>query len=310
VWTLVFSILGLGGLEVIARQGGVEPAYEPSPRLWSYWAKRVDQADVVLLGTSKSQLALDPAAVADDYDASVVNLAVNGADPAPMLKFVADSTSFDGLAIVGFSHVAYFVGKTSWDERASRYLAYHQGQAWSEGLENAVRFWVQGHLSLVQPQVEPFNLVKRLLQGGLPHPFYVTTEFDRWQRADYRDGYDVPAEKDPKAAPVLRDPEELDATLRGLAKSVRKIRERGGEVVFVRHPSSGAQLAYEDQHFAGLEQRFASATKAQVIDFRQVPGATFECGDGIHLDFRDSGPYTRALFAELARRFPARIKAR
>lgn len=301
---LVLAGLCLAGIEIAARAAGIQPSYEASPRLWSYWRTQTDGDPVVVLGTSKSQLGVDPEVLSNALDREVANLAVNGSSPLPFLSDLARDEKFRGLVICEFPFAAIYTDKTSWNAKSQRFLTYHRQQGFTEPLENRVRFFLQGHLALLQPQVEPLNIARQLVRGAMPEPFYVTMRFDRYQRADYG-MVDVPKPVEATGdGPELSSDEDVQARVAQVAADVAAIASRGGRVVFVRHISTGASFASEQQYFPrrAFAGAFADATGAPVIEFTDFDGiSSIAAPDGVHLDYRDSARYTEALAAALKR---------
>jgi hypothetical protein len=98
---------------------------------------------------------------------------------------------------------------------------------------------------------------------------------------------------------------ELDDELTALDGLVRRLEQRGGRVVFVRLPSSGARWELEE-HFHPREEywtQFPGKCGGEWIHFRDVPGMRdVLCPDGCHVDCRNTRQFTHALIEELSSR--------
>jgi len=98
-----------------------------------------------------------------------------------------------------------------------------------------------------------------------------------------------------------------DGWLQNLQKakdSVAKIRARGGEVFFVRHPSSGELRLKEEQVTprALVWDRLLRETGTQGVYYEDYPELRdFECPEWSHLSASDSVEYTRRLSEILKR---------
>jgi hypothetical protein len=91
---------------------------------------------------------------------------------------------------------------------------------------------------------------------------------------------------------------------RELNEAIRRIRSRGGDVAFVRLPSSGKRLQLEENRFPRGEfwDHISGDILAPCIHFQDVPTlAGVECPDDSHLDSRDTTSFTAALIEELLR---------
>jgi len=99
--------------------------------------------------------------------------------------------------------------------------------------------------------------------------------------------------------------ESLTIDIREIDRAIQRFQARGGQVVFLRAPSSGERLQYEERFHAKRTNwdRFAACTVAPCIHFNDVPTMRdLACPDESHLDFRDSPNFSRALIRELTRR--------
>ena len=107
-----------------------------------------------------------------------------------------------------------------------------------------------------------------------------------------------------KAPPPKQNPVPL--ILAVVKKAVDNIRARGGEVVFIRTPSSGVMLGVE-QHVFPRERCWdpiLAATHCQGIFYADYPATShFACPEWSHLTPQDAVVYTKALITELPASF-------
>ncbi|HBA65770.1 MAG TPA: hypothetical protein DCZ48_06260 [Methylococcaceae bacterium] len=85
---------------------------------------------------------------------------------------------------------------------------------------------------------------------------------------------------------------------------VEQIRQRGGDVIFLRMPVSGFVQMTDNQRYprANFFDQVTYVTGAASIHFADFPEmADFDCPDGSHLDYRDKKPFTKALVQEIKR---------
>jgi hypothetical protein len=104
-----------------------------------------------------------------------------------------------------------------------------------------------------------------------------------------------------KDEPPLSEP-DLFTLLQQVKKDVDKIRQRGGQVVFVRTPSSGPFLEMEKAAFARDKfwNRLLDVTKTQGIHFADYPETDhFICPEWSHLSQPDAVVYTKHLIKAL-----------
>jgi hypothetical protein len=152
--------------------------------------------------------------------------------------------------------------------------------------------------------------VKLIKEGHLPKPYYIEVESDRSHFADYSNA-DIEAHQVYALgqAQWLRSNRSLPAPPRWLEEIrevedwVQAIQGRGGEVVFLRMPTTGA--LYSSDEFIFPKSRywdaFARQTSAVCVHFKDWPQlADFECPDLSHLDRTDAPRFTDELARILA----------
>jgi hypothetical protein len=96
--------------------------------------------------------------------------------------------------------------------------------------------------------------------------------------------------------------EKMDAIFNSVKRDVDKIKSRGGQVLFVRTPSSGAYIEAERKRYprAAYWERLLALTGCKGIHFTDYPAtASFECPEWSHLKPTDVILYTKALIQEM-----------
>jgi len=90
--------------------------------------------------------------------------------------------------------------------------------------------------------------------------------------------------------------DSLSTILKSVKTSIDKIKARGGQVLFVRTPSSGGYIETEDVVYPREQywDRMLSYTETQGIHFKDYPGiANFICPEWSHLTPGDAVVFTR-----------------
>jgi hypothetical protein len=97
-----------------------------------------------------------------------------------------------------------------------------------------------------------------------------------------------------KAPPMPKS--ELDAIFKSVKVATDKIKARGGQVLFVRTPSSGPYLQGENIVFPREKywDRLLAETQCPGIHFMDYPAiAHFDCPEFSHLQLKDAVTFTK-----------------
>ncbi len=286
------------------RHAGFTPALCDNAQLWVLARANVnpdDRDQVVLLGASRMQLDIDLDAWADTFDGrKPIQLAVAGSLFLPALDDLSRDDSFRGVA-VSSAIDGTLSGRThlSFPELQREYVhAYETRTAIAEP-EQRLRMLVQQHGAFRLGALSPRALLKCLLDGKRPVPDdALTLAADRSSRWDSQRRTSAALSDLPRA--LLGEAEQVDRTIARLEEMVARIQSRGGDVVFLRLPSSGPTRQVENTEFprAGEWDALANRTRAIAIHFEDYSElARYSCPDGSHLDYRDAPPFTRSVAA-------------
>jgi len=125
---------------------------------------------------------------------------------------------------------------------------------------------------------------------------YMTPAFlaDTVQRNKVKGIWHFFASMSKKAPPMPES--ELDAFFKSVKNATNKIKARGGEVLFVRTPSSGPYLKGENIVFPREKywDRLLAETQCTGIHFMDYPAiAHFNCPEFSHLQLKDAVTFTK-----------------
>jgi hypothetical protein len=302
---LLIAVAALGAWEGFWRAQGFRPSIEDDMRLWHLARSRVsDQTQVVFLGSSRIQLGLHPDVFTDETGVVPVNLSIDGNPPYPVLQDLAHDPEFSGLVIC--SILPRWLGeKTSSDDRASKWVRKYDTRTPLSGLDARLSLLVQGSFAFRYPGLGPEKLAKQAQKGDRPRPAYAPMRPDRFREARFMPE-DVPrmmASRIKLERAAMENAEQISSQefqerIASLNAHVRKIRQRGGDVVFIRMPSSGA---IRDMEAAAWPREkywdvLAESVSARAIHFEDFDGLRhFQCADGSHLDVDQAREFTLQL---------------
>ncbi len=333
---LLVAIAVMGAIELGLRARGYSPTVQDSPELWSLHRRQASNTSdrhLILIGASRVQLDLDLRVLREETGLHPIQLAIDGGSFVPVLSDLAADPSMRSSILVDY--VDHVLEGPGFDALAAEWVALHRSrpQPW-EAPSLATETWL-GHAvrsrlaSFADGATAMTSLVSRLISPNRTEQ-YLRTQPDRSRLADYsrvrmpefaisRAAHHIGRadlageqiiilERQSRIAAAIADtaPTQLsDTILRridAVARDVETIQARGGRVVFVRFPTSGAILAYDQRRFpASIMQTFRDRVPAPVLSFEEHVTLTgFDCPDGSHLDQRDRARFTRALARELA----------
>ncbi|MDA8133986.1 MAG: hypothetical protein M0T82_05135 [Desulfobacteraceae bacterium] len=302
---LLIAVAALGSWEGFWRAQGFRPSIEDDMRLWHLARSRVSkETQIVFVGSSRIQLGLHPDIFAREWGVTPVNLSIDGNPPYPVLTDLAQDPEFSGLVIC--SILPRWLGeKTTEDNRASKWVRKYYTRTPLSGLDARLSLLVQGGFVFRYPGLGPEKLAKQVQKGDRPRPAYAPMRPDRFREARFKPE-DIPrmrASRIKLEQAAMEDAEQISSQefqerLASLNADVRKIRQRGGDVVFIRMPSSGeirdleAAARPREKYWDVL----ANSVSATAIHFEDFDGLRhFQCADGSHLDVDQAREFTLQL---------------
>ena len=308
---LLAALVMLGAWEAFWRAAGFVPVIEDDLGIWALKRRDVQKGDgrtVVLLGSSRMQLDVDPRIFQAATGLETVMLAIDGSSPLPMLADLAADPSFAGLILCSLLPQCLADGGAD-QGRSAKWVRKSLQQKWSSRIETRLSLLLQSHFVFRYPGLLPDKLWEKLAQGEIPQPPYAPMREDRYRPADYS-RIDIAQLRAARIERQRRIVEEADpltgeafaARISEIEAMVSRIHQRGGRVIFLRMPSCGEILKLEEEPWPrrGYWDRFAASTSARTVHFADYPALSlFDCPDGSHLDFRNAGSFTRKLTEEL-----------
>jgi hypothetical protein len=301
------------GAEAFWRAQGFRPTVPETLGLWYFWRQQVYPADgkvIVLAGTSRISAGVSLATMRECFpDYRIVQLGIPGESSCiGLLKDLVDDPEFRGTVICELD--TPLLERDRWDAHRD-FRSYHPPTLDSL-IDCVVKAWLQDRLVCLGEHSTLRTLIaKRLLrESRLQKPTKKRRTFFRELRYDFGEFRgDADSQHQETDDADRRRSRKPDATWRDFASDIRDINRlverlhaRGGRVVFLRAPSTGAKWISEQELDATPARwdRFAQGSIAVCIHFRNVPQLrVFVCPDGSHLDSRDAPQFTRTLVSIL-----------
>src|SRR3989339_904012 len=305
LFALLIVVGVLGAWEGFWRAQGFRPSIEDDMPLWHLARSRVSkETRIVFVGSSRIQLGLHPDVFTEETGMVPVNLSIDGNPPYPVLKDLAHDPDFSGLVICSILP-RWLAEKTTEDDRASKWVRKYYTRTPLSGIDARLSLWVQRTFVSRYPGLGPEKLEKQFQKGDRPRPAYAPMRPDRFREARFTPenipkmlASRIKLERGAMENTEQISPREFQERLASLDADVQKIRQRGGDVVFIRMPSSGVIRDLEAA--AWPRERYwdvlAGSVSATAIHFEDYDGLRdFQCADGSHLDVDQAREFTLQL---------------
>ncbi|MDB5151417.1 MAG: hypothetical protein JWR54_168 [Mucilaginibacter sp.] len=314
--TLIIVLTFLVSWELYLRHKGAVADYDDSPELWAHNRAMVYEPAnkaTVFIGSSRIKYDLDIPTWETLTGMHSIQLAMVGSSPRHFLTDLAEDTNFKGKLIVDVTEVLFFSkrGNSSPDAGIAFYKKRTPAQKASFVLDKPVEAQL---VFLNEDQYSLNALLKKLHVKDRPGvypaldfpPGFTHNLFNRQNKmtpdfvADTNQHNQVKAvwgllSKDP-TPPMSGKP--LDSVMQSVKSDVDKIKARGGDVIFVRTPSTGFFFMAEQKGYPrkAYWDRLLTVTGCKGIYFGDYPAtAQLDCPEWSHLSPQGAIVYTQNL---------------
>jgi hypothetical protein len=329
IMAVIVFLGSIAGWELYWRGYGAIPSYQNSDGSWAIQRRRLDHGEgnaTVLSGASRVLFDVDLDMWERLSGERPIQLALEGTSPTFLLEQLADDRNFTGRLLIGVAPDVFFSGfeyrakvqkyyrEETLSQRAGQWLSAHfiepffafydpdfalmtvlRRQPWPprSGVLSRVdvrKLWTQGP-----------DRNTRLWSKVETDPEYQKMAQDIWAQ-----DFDIP----PYKIMELSGPEEvqrvIDKQIDRATAAVSKLRTRGVQLVFVRPPSDGRYLEFENRELP------RSTTWDVLLQRTGAPGIYFEdypelqgywLPEWSHLAAKERPRFTEALYGILEREF-------
>jgi hypothetical protein len=329
VTVVVGVLVAVAAWEVYCRSLGYEPTFNDTDDLWAEARRRVEPESVVIIGDSRAWFDSDLDELEHGLGKRPVQLALPGSGPYPVLDDLANDDRFHGTVICSVVPGLFFAPAGPPMQRPSGAVKRFHGQTWAQRishqisvpLEKSFAFLKQEDLTMaallldlpirdrpnaqVPPRTPPYfcsidreRRARMLEQAARPGPLQEKVK-GRWLRLFTPP---PPPSYVPPDIFAAKTKEAIQARFQNTKIAIDKIRARGGKIVFVRFPMTGALKEHEDK-FTPRAQTWdplLQATNVPGIYFEDFPElSSFNCPEWSHLSAGDSVEFTKRLVPHL-----------
>ena len=316
ILTLILVSISVASWEIYVRSKGFETTYDDNPALWADKRAMVyEPADksTVFIGSSRIKFDLDIPLWEETTGDHAIQLACVGSSPRPVLDNLANDLKFKGKLVVDVTEVLFFAYDHNSTETPDDNIKYFKDRTPAQRasfevnhlLESQFAFLDKDRLSL-NAKLDELKIPNRkgVFQfPGFPGDFG-RVRFNRQEYMTNKFAADTNMQNQVKGVweffrKMSKDPPasggKLDSIMASVKVSVDKIKARGGQVIFVRTPSSGGFLMGEKMGYPREKywDRLLAETKCAGIYFLDYPAIDhFQCPEWSHLKQSDATIFT------------------
>jgi len=324
LWVFLLECVLVCGWEVFWRHHDFIPGdYEDTAAVWELQRRRATGNATVLIGSSRMWQDVDLGAWQQTTGTRPVQLAIAGRNPQPVLDELANDLRFQGLVVCEVTPYLFYVESEAF---TTAFMHKGRSQTLSQRAANRLAMMLESRLAFIDSETRLSTLWKRLplpvRAGAFPvrevpkgHQMQADRDSRIWSRIETDAAYRALFQRlwlfyagGPQAT-LQAIPPSLATAQPGIveivsqasarvAEDVARIRARGGDVVFVRFPSSGPVYRSEARSFPRalswepLLQR-TGATGVNFEDHPQLQG--YSLPEWSHMSAADTPRFTQAL---------------
>lgn len=301
------------GWELTIRQMGFEPSVIDSKELWAQArqrASKLGQHAIILVGSSRMQLDVNPEVLAKFTPTVPVQLAILRNHFWPVLEDLAQDESIRGTILVDATIPDINPDQSHMAPQAPGWINYYHHSASNHAqpyympLETILRDGIDKVFAFRTAGVRPKDMLLKWLGGSSTPDNYIKIAPNRLAQADFqkidaKKRYAVLVSATKELGPVaFTEIPDFTRYLLALEKLILKIQQRGGHVVLIHLPLSGEIKNIVNVRYprAYYWDRLAKETSAQTLYYEDYPALSgYELPDGNHLDFHQAVAFTEAL---------------
>ena len=264
---------------------------------------------VIILGTSRAQLGIDPELLSNQLGGvDVVNLAIDGVSPWDVLSDLS-KTKYKNKIIVLATTVDWLMPGSN--SNGEKWLSYYYSSIYGDSyfgtiLNTKLKAFVQNNFAIMSSQLElrkilftPFKQVKPLYFRMYPNRFkpadYLNLPKSRLQSL-LETRVNLAKEKyEYYQSDEIKTQHDFEQLLEKLKRANLRINNNANRLIMLRMPTSGEHWKYDELSFPHQEYwaRFSSDLDINTIHFKDDKiMSSLDCPDGSHLDKKDVRRFT------------------
>ena len=315
---IIITFVAVSSWEIHLRQNGIKPDYDNGAELWTNKRKMVyepSDKSTVILGSSRGAYDIDIPTYERTTGKRAIQLCMDGSSPRTVFDDLANDPKFKGKVILDVTEMLFFNNIPFMLSTPAENLTYYKKETPAQKVSFTLDVPLEANLVFLNQSFFSLNPLLNLLhikdrpgyrpELDFPRDFNVT-DFDRQNRMTDKFLIDTSLQNRVRGIwlmvngmlpPPIKG-KEFAANLQNIKENVTKIRKRGGDVIFIRTPSSGPVAAIEAKVFPKSEywDKLLAVTGCKGIHYTDYPAlSNFVCPEFSHLSPRDAMVYTEHL---------------
>ena len=319
ILSLILAVIVIGCWELYLRSIGVSTSFDDNESLWAYKRAQIydhPERSTFFTGSSRIKFDIDLNTWEEVTGEKPVQLALVGTSPQLILKDLAEDKNFKGKLIVDGTEFILFSRDPGDQESAKKSIEYYKKCTPAQKASFYIDYILQRNLVFLESKKMSLNALLDQLPvperkgvpefKGFPIGFEPTT-FDRQNVMSDDFVKDTTRQRQVKNAwikfgvvsttPGIKG-DSLQNIFKELKNSIDKIKARGGQVIFLRPPSSGAareaeKIAYPRELYWDKMLTYTNTPGIYFEDYPEI--AHFECPEWSHLSPKDAAIFTKSL---------------
>lgn len=319
---LVFATVALW--ELYLRQQGRGISYDDGGSLWAAQRKKVykpiDKA-TVFIGSSRIKYDLDIKTWQKITGEDAIQLANVGSSPGLMLEDLAADPNFKGKLVIDVTEFLFFSNAPFANQTPIQVLDYYKKETPAQNFGCKVNQVLESNFIFLDKEEYSLNALLAntkiadrpgvYVMPNFPANFtpvtadrqsYMTDNFvsDPKPLKQVTDVWEIFGKMAATMPPVT--PEAINTAVTKVKGLVDKIKARGGQVIFVRTPSSGPLRAMEKMAFPREQfwEKLLAATNCEGVHFEDYDSiAHYECPEFSHLSVPQAISFTQSFITIL-----------
>jgi hypothetical protein len=309
----------IGCWEFYLRSIGVSNSYDDNEALWAYKRSQIydePEKSTFFIGSSRIKFDIDLKTWKEVTGEKPVQLALVGTSPQLTLKDLAEDKNFKGKLIVDGTEFILFSRDAGDRENAKKSIEYYKKRTPAQIAGFYIDYVLQHNLVFLESKIFSLNGILDQLPvaerkgvpvfKGFPIGFEPTT-FDRQNVMSDDFIMDTNRQREVKNAwikfgavsskPGIKG-DSLQNIFNDLKNSIDKIKARGGQIIFLRPPSSGEakageKLAYPRNIYWDALLAYTNTPGIYFEDYPEM--SNFICPEWSHLSPKDAATFTKSL---------------